>query len=48
MGEAEKRTDQPLGSSELKGSPPPPPVRAPIISTCGSVFITATKSFAAE
>ncbi len=47
MGHAEKRTPQPIGISELNGSPPPPPVRAPIMLTFGRVFITETKSFAA-
>ena len=33
MGDAEKRTPQPLGNSELKGKPLPPPVRSPIVVT---------------
>ena len=44
MGLAEKRTDHPLGNSEEKGSPEPPPVLSPMTMTLGSCFILFTKS----
>ena len=47
IGQEEKRIAHPLGISDENGRPPPPPVRAPTILTCGSDFITATKLLAA-
>src|SRR5699024_5421447 len=47
IGLAEKRTDQPLGSSEEKGRPEPPPVLSPMMVTLGSIFILFTKSLVA-
>lgn len=47
IGQAENRTPHPIGISELNGSPPPPPVLAPIMLTLGRDFITETKSLAA-
>ena len=44
--EAEKRTDQPLGSSDEKGSPEPPPVLSPMRMACGIAFILLAKSLA--
>ena len=44
MGDAEKRTDQPLGSSDEKGRPEPPPVLSPMMMAFGISFILPTKS----
>ena len=43
IGQAEKRIDHPLGSSEEKGRPEPPPVRSPIMVTKGHSFISRTE-----
>ena len=47
MGQAENLMPQPHGNSDENGIPHPPPVVAPIMVTCGSCFINATKSLAA-
>ena len=46
-GHAEKRSDQPLGSSEEKGKPAPPPVLSPTTMTCGKCFTNITNELAA-
>ena len=47
MGDAENRTDQPLGNSDENGKPLPPPVLSPIMVAFGACFITFTKSLVA-
>lgn len=46
-GLAEKRTVHPLGSSEVKGIPEPPPVLSPMMVTLGRQLIWLTKSLVA-
>ena len=48
MEQAENRTPQPFGNSELNGMPDPPPVREPTIFTPGMYFMIETKLLAAE
>lgn len=48
IGADENRMPHPLGSSEEKGIPEPPPVVAPTILTAGRVRIIETRLFAAE
>ena len=43
MGQEEKRTRQPLGSSLVKGSQQPPPVVSPTTVTWSSDFMIETK-----
>ena len=43
MGQAEKRTVQPLGRVLLSGSPEPPPVVSPSTITCGRGFSSIVK-----
>ena len=47
MGQAEKRTLQPMGSELDMGSPEPPPVWSPTSVTLGRVPIQAAKALAA-
>ena len=47
IGQAEKRTIHPLGSSLEKGSPAPPPVRSPTTVTWGKHSMYFTNSLAA-
>ena len=46
VGQALKRTAHPQGSSLVKGSPPPPPVRSPSTVTLSRHFMLRTKTFA--
>ena len=48
MGHAEKRMLQPFGNSEENGSPAPPPVRSPTMTTLGKWRMYFTNSLAAE
>ena len=47
IGQAEKRTDHPRGSSLLKGIPLPPPVRSPMTVTLADARRNMTKALAA-
>ena len=46
-GLAEKRTLHPLGNSEVKGIPDPPPVLSPMMVTLGRQRMWLTKSLVA-